>query len=118
MTAVLLTSFQTDITIFFVQVIGGSHAVLGNKTEVLQSDSGSHSRFAHTAYICVDKYARFIGSIGGIILSLLLLGVWLGLGKLMGFNNSNWWLIIGTYPGLVSPFWRGVWLGSGWGWAS
>ena len=30
------------------------------------------------------------------MLSLLLLGVWLGLGKVMGYNNANWWLIIGT----------------------
>ena len=35
------------------------------------------------------------------MLSLVLLGVWLGLGKMMGYDDSNWWLIIGTYTGLV-----------------
>lgn len=36
------------------------------------------------------------------MLSIVLLGVWLGLGKVMGYDDSNWWLIIGTYTGLVS----------------
>lgn len=59
------------------------------------------SRAERIACSIVDRYALFIGSISGIILSVLLLGVWLGLGKLMGYNDSNWWLIIGTYTGLV-----------------
>lgn len=61
----------------------------------------AYSNALSMAYACVDKYAKLIGSIGGIILSLLLLGLWLGLGKVMGYNNPNWWLIIGTYTGLV-----------------
>lgn len=64
--------------------------------------SRAHSKASSVAYTCVNTYAKFMGSIGGITLSLLLLGLWLGLGKVMGYDNSNWWLIIGTYTGLVS----------------
>ena len=47
--------------------------------------------------VALDRYANFMGSIGGLLLSAALLGLWLGLGKILGYNNSNWWLIIGTW---------------------
>jgi len=53
------------------------------------------------ACVIVDGYANFIGSIGGIVLSIVLLAVWLVIGSVMGYSNDNWWLIIGTYTGLV-----------------
>ena len=37
------------------------------------------------------------------MLSTTLLIVWISLGKIMGYGNDNWWLIIGAYTGLVSP---------------
>ena len=49
----------------------------------------------------MDRYARFMSSLWGLLLSLALLCVWLGLGDVMGYGNPNWWLIIGTYTGLV-----------------
>jgi low-affinity ferrous iron transport protein len=49
----------------------------------------------------IHAYARFMSSLGGLLLSLALLGLWLGLGAAMGYDNPNWWLIIGTYTGLV-----------------
>ena len=52
-------------------------------------------------FVIVDGYANFIGSIGGIVLSIVLLAVWLVIGSVMGYSNNNWWLIIGTYTGLV-----------------
>lgn len=52
-------------------------------------------------FVIVDSYANFIGSIGGIVLSIVLLAVWLVIGSVMGYSNDNWWLIIGTYTGLV-----------------
>ena len=52
-------------------------------------------------FVIVDGYANFIGSIGGIVLSIVLLAVWLVIGSVMGYSNDNWWLIIGTYTGLV-----------------
>ena len=52
-------------------------------------------------FVIVDGYASFIGSIGGILLSIVLLAVWLVIGSVMGYSNDNWWLIIGTYTGLV-----------------
>lgn len=53
-------------------------------------------------YAVVDRYANFMGSIGGILWSVMLLAVWLVIGSFMGYSNANWWLIIGTYTGLVS----------------
>jgi len=35
------------------------------------------------------------------LLSIVLLAVWLVIGSVMGYSNDNWWLIIGTYTGLV-----------------
>ncbi|DBA73208.1 hypothetical protein WJX77_010591 [Trebouxia sp. C0004] len=52
-------------------------------------------------FVIVDGYANFIGSIGGIVLSIVLLAVWLVIGSIMGYSNDNWWLIIGTYTGLA-----------------
>ena len=52
--------------------------------------------------ICSIRYANFMGSLGGLTLSVALAGLWVGLGQLLGFSNPNWWLIIGTYTGLVS----------------
>ena len=56
----------------------------------------------------MDRYALFMGSMGGLLLSILLLGVWAGLGVPMGYDNPNWLLIIGTYSGLVSSAWCGL----------
>ena len=53
-------------------------------------------------HVCVDRYALFMSSLAGLLLSLALLGVWLGIGSVMGYGEANWWLIIGTYTGLVS----------------
>ena len=59
-------------------------------------------------HVCVDRYALFMGSMGGLLLSVLLLGVWVGLGTPMGYDNPNWLLIIGTYSGLVSCHFFGL----------
>ena len=61
-----------------------------------QRQPGFHSAAVHGIRAGVERYSAFIGGVGGIVLSLLLLGGWLGLGKAMGYGNANWWLIIGT----------------------
>jgi low-affinity ferrous iron transport protein len=48
----------------------------------------------------IDIYAYLVGSGVGVILSTIVVAVWLGVGHLLQWN-SNWWLIIGTYTGLV-----------------
>ncbi len=45
-------------------------------------------------------YADLVGTLIGIVILIVVLIVWLALGPLLSFN-SNWWLIIGTYAGLV-----------------
>lgn len=48
----------------------------------------------------IDIYAYVVGSGVGVALSTAVVAVWLGVGHLLQWN-SNWWLIIGTYTGLV-----------------
>ncbi|KAJ9290563.1 hypothetical protein DTO021C3_1828 [Paecilomyces variotii] len=48
----------------------------------------------------IDYYAAVVGTGVGLFLSAMVFAVWIGVGSLMQWN-SNWWLIIGTYTGLV-----------------
>lgn len=48
----------------------------------------------------IDWYADIIGAGIGVFIAIAVFAVWIGIGHLMSYN-SNWWLIIGTYTGLV-----------------
>ncbi|EPX75348.1 iron/zinc ion transporter [Schizosaccharomyces octosporus yFS286] len=48
----------------------------------------------------IDYYAHLVGSGVGAVISAAVFIVWLAIGNTMHWN-SNWWLIIGTYTGLV-----------------
>ena len=48
----------------------------------------------------LDWYAAFVGSGYMVVLSFVLLGAWLGIGTPLAWGD-NWWLIIGTFSGLV-----------------
>ncbi|GIK02926.1 low-affinity Fe(2+) transport protein [Aspergillus viridinutans] len=45
-------------------------------------------------------YADLVGTLVGITILLVMMIVWVAIGPLLRFN-ANWWLIIGTYAGLV-----------------
>ncbi|KJZ76391.1 hypothetical protein HIM_04120 [Hirsutella minnesotensis 3608] len=45
-------------------------------------------------------YADLVGTLTGIAILIVVMVVWLAIGPLMSFN-SNWWLLIGTYAGLI-----------------
>ncbi|WEW60276.1 hypothetical protein PRK78_005761 [Emydomyces testavorans] len=45
-------------------------------------------------------YADFVGTLVGIVLLLTVIIAWVAVGPLLQFS-SNWWLLIGTYAGLV-----------------
>lgn len=45
-------------------------------------------------------YADLVGTLVGVALLILAIVVWIAIGPLLHFN-SNWWLLIGTYAGLV-----------------
>lgn len=49
----------------------------------------------------ISKYSDIIGTGIGLVISAIVFGVWIATGPLMNWND-NWWLIIGTYTGLVS----------------
>lgn len=48
----------------------------------------------------IDWYADVIGTGIGLFIAVAAIGTWLGVGHLMNWS-SNWWLIIGTYTGLI-----------------
>lgn len=48
----------------------------------------------------IDYYAAIVGTGIGVALSAMVIAAWLGIGHLMEWD-PNWWLIIGTYTGLV-----------------
>ncbi|KAH8892641.1 Low affinity iron permease [Thozetella sp. PMI_491] len=45
-------------------------------------------------------YADVVGTLVGIALLIIVMVAWVSIGPVMEFN-SNWWLLIGTYAGLV-----------------
>lgn len=45
-------------------------------------------------------YADFVGTLIGIAILLLVIVIWICIGPLLHFSSS-WWLLIGTYAGLV-----------------
>jgi low-affinity ferrous iron transport protein len=45
-------------------------------------------------------YADVVGTLVGIALLIVVVTIWLAIGPALQFN-SNWWLIIGTYAGLI-----------------
>lgn len=49
----------------------------------------------------VDYYAAVLGGVPGMTAFVVVTTLWLAVGKLMNWS-SNWWLIIGTYTGLIS----------------
>ncbi|KAK7714668.1 hypothetical protein SLS64_003663 [Diaporthe eres] len=45
-------------------------------------------------------YADLVGTLVGVTILIVVLVVWLCIGPVMAFD-SNWWLLIGTYAGLI-----------------
>jgi low-affinity ferrous iron transport protein len=45
-------------------------------------------------------YADFVGTLVGIAILLTVVAAWMAIGPLLDFS-ANWWLLIGTYAGLV-----------------
>lgn len=48
----------------------------------------------------IDYYADLVGTLAGIAILLVVILVWIVCGPVLHFN-ANWWLLIGTYAGLV-----------------
>lgn len=48
----------------------------------------------------IDYYADLVGTLSGIAILMMVLIVWIAVGPLMSFSD-NWWLLIGTYTGLI-----------------
>lgn len=48
----------------------------------------------------INFYADLVGTLLGIVILILVLVIWAAIGPAMSFD-SDWWLLIGTYAGLV-----------------
>jgi low-affinity ferrous iron transport protein len=48
----------------------------------------------------IDYYADLVGTLLGIAILFFVIVIWVVIGPAMSFN-SNWWLLIGTYAGLI-----------------
>lgn len=48
----------------------------------------------------IDRFADIMGSGLGVVISLAAAGIWFAVGPALMFDD-NWWLIIGTFTGLV-----------------
>lgn len=48
----------------------------------------------------IDRFADIMGSVLSVLISLAAAGIWLSVGPLLQFGD-DWWLIIGTFTGLV-----------------
>ena len=48
----------------------------------------------------IDYYADLVGTLIGIAILFLVMIIWVVIGPAMSFD-SNWWLLIGTYAGLI-----------------
>ncbi|KAJ5872604.1 uncharacterized protein N7529_004957 [Penicillium soppii] len=68
-----------------------------NTTEVISAPKESYLQ------VVVYYYADVIGTLLGIIILLLVIVTWGAIGPVFKFNNT-WWLLVGTYAGLVGLF--------------
>lgn len=48
----------------------------------------------------IDYYADLVGTLAGVAILVVIVLIWLACGPVLHFNSS-WWLLIGTYAGLV-----------------
>ncbi|KAJ5815098.1 hypothetical protein N7474_006875 [Penicillium riverlandense] len=70
---------------------------LPNQTEVILPPKENFLQ------IVIFYYADIIGTLVGIMFLVLVIITWAAVGPVFHFNN-NWWLLIGTYAGLVGLF--------------
>ncbi|KAJ6133923.1 hypothetical protein N7523_000245 [Penicillium sp. IBT 18751x] len=70
---------------------------LPNQTEVILPPKENFLQ------VTIFYYADIIGTLVGIIFLVLVIITWAAVGPIFHFNN-NWWLLIGTYAGLVGLF--------------
>jgi low-affinity ferrous iron transport protein len=70
---------------------------LPNTSEIIMPPKENHLQIA------IFYYADVIGTLVGIIILLLAIITWVGVGPVFQFSNT-WWLLIGTYAGLVGLF--------------
>jgi low-affinity ferrous iron transport protein len=49
---------------------------------------------------CISLYAHVVGNGLGLIISICVFSAWIGIGNVMHWS-ANWWLVIGSYTGLV-----------------
>lgn len=86
-----IMTVDTDLEILLRDITKDSMA---NEAVVIEASAVSKLQRA------INFYADLVGTLLGIALLTLILVVWIVLGPVMEFD-ANWWLLIGTYAGLI-----------------
>jgi low-affinity ferrous iron transport protein len=89
----LATLFQTDSAI-------ETHLRILRKNNIPNPAVAIPAPKVSRAQRAIFYYADLVGTLVGFGLLIAVLAVWLVIGPFMSFN-SNWWLLIGTYAGLI-----------------
>jgi low-affinity ferrous iron transport protein len=75
-----------------LRVLTGDH--MPNPTVIIPERQRSSVQRA------IDYYADLVGTLTGIAILIVVIVAWIACGPALGFK-ANWWLLIGTYAGLV-----------------
>ncbi|KAK9550434.1 hypothetical protein V6Z88_002544 [Aspergillus fumigatus] len=85
--------FQVDATLEFrLRLLTGDN--IDNDVVIIPAPKVSGVQRA------IFYYADLVGTLVGITILLIMMTIWVAIGPLLHFD-ANWWLIIGTYAGLV-----------------
>ncbi|RLV83675.1 Low-affinity Fe [Meyerozyma sp. JA9] len=94
--------YVQDIMNHIVKIERQIESVLRDQTNDLLSNPLVEVEREQRSFLekAIDIYADLIGTGAGVVLAAGVLVAWLAVGHLMKWS-STWWLIIGTYTGLV-----------------
>jgi low-affinity ferrous iron transport protein len=90
-----------------LRAIWRADAALERRLRALTGDAGAHlavfvagRKRSSAVQRAILYYADLVGSLAGVALLVVVLVVWLACGPALRFG-SGWWLLMGTYAGLV-----------------
>jgi low-affinity ferrous iron transport protein len=90
-----------------LSAIWRADAALERRLRAFTGDAGAHPavvvagrRRSSAVQRAIDYYADFVGTLAGVALLVVVVAAWVACGPALRFG-SGWWLLMGTYAGLV-----------------